>query len=78
MPLYTFYPCKPDGSSDTFVCFDLPDDDEAFVRGLHLLDQHPTSSHIAALCGERKVFVRARLHADLRSALETSRTRQKG
>jgi hypothetical protein len=61
MALYTFYPCKADGSSETFVCSELQDDGEAYVRALHLLDQHPSAAHIAIWAGERKVATPARI-----------------
>ena len=68
MPLYTFYPCKPDGTSDCFVAFELIDDDEALVRALQVLDQHQSASCVVAWRGERKVLTRKRAHADLRLA----------
>ena len=74
MPLYTLYPCHADGSSDTFVTFELIDDVEANVRALHTLDQHPSASHVAIWCGERKVDVRHRLHPDLWATLIRRRT----
>ena len=60
MPLYTLYPCKADGSSDTFVTCELMSDDEARVRALRVLDQHPTAWHVAIWCGERKVATPSR------------------
>lgn len=69
MTLYTFYPCRDDGTSDTFVCFDLADDTEAHIRALHVLDQHPASSHVVVWAGERKVLTRSRVHPDLRATL---------
>ena len=66
MQLYTFYPCKADGSSLTFVVFELADDDMALVHALHVLDQHPTCSHVVAWAGERKVLTRHRANSDLR------------
>jgi hypothetical protein len=73
MALYTFYPCRPDGSSSTFVTFELADDGEAHVRALHILDQHPTSSEVVAWAGERKVLVRKRVHPDLMAVLAPGR-----
>lgn len=66
MALYTLYPCKADGTSETFVCFELEDDAEARVRALHPLDQHPTASQVVVWDGERKVAVRSRVQPDLR------------
>ncbi len=62
MPLYTLYPCRPDGSSDTFATFELADDGEAGLRALHLLDRHATAAYVAIWCGERKVATRDRMH----------------
>lgn len=69
MPLYTLYPCHSDGTSETFVCFDLADDAQAVGRALHVLDQHASASHVTIWCGEREVDVRRRVHPDLRAAL---------
>lgn len=63
MPLYTFYPCKPDGTSDSFVTFDLVDDDEADVRARYVLDEHLSASHVVVWQGERRVLTRPRDHA---------------
>jgi hypothetical protein len=69
MPLYTFYPCKVDGTSDSFVCFELSDDDEARIRALHVLDQHASSSHVVVWHGERKVLTRERMQPVLHEVL---------
>ena len=69
MSLYTLYPCKRDGTSETFATFDLRDDGEAYVRAIHLLDQHPSASHVAIWCGDRKVAIRPRMDDDSRSVL---------
>ena len=60
MPLYTFYPCKSDGASETFVCFELADDAHAYVRALHVLNQHQEATHVVVWAGERKVHIRTR------------------
>jgi hypothetical protein len=73
MPLYTFYPCRSDGTSDTFTTLELADDAEAFIRALHLLDQHPSAGTVVAWQGERKVLTRARVHPDLRAVLTKER-----
>jgi hypothetical protein len=74
MPLYTFYPCHEDGHSDSFTSLELADDDEAYIRSLHILDQHPSAAHVVAWAGERKVLTRSRVHPDLRAVLSQSRT----
>lgn len=73
MPLYTLYPCHSDGTSETFVTFDLTDDEEARIRALHVLDQHPSASQVVVWCGERKVHARPRVHPDLMDVLSRSR-----
>ncbi|HEX7944267.1 MAG TPA: hypothetical protein VF495_06355, partial [Phenylobacterium sp.] len=60
LQLYTLYPCKSDGASETFVVFELADDAQALVHALHVLDQHPTASSVVAWAGERKVLTRER------------------
>jgi hypothetical protein len=62
MALYTLYPFKDDGTSETFVCFDLADDEEADVRALSLLDQHLSAAHVVIWAGERRVATRGRAH----------------
>lgn len=69
MPLYTLYPCRVDGVSETFVTFDLEDDAEARARARDVLDRHPTASRVDVWCGERKVFTRPRMHPELRAIL---------
>ena len=78
MSLYTLYPCKPDGTSETFISFDLTDDAEAYVRALHVLDQHPSASHVAIWCGERKVAVRRREEGAMKTLLPPERSPWKG
>ena len=72
MPLYTFYPCKPDGSSESFLALELTDDGEAYVRALHVLDRHASASAVVVWHGERKVLTRARVHPALRAVLGQS------
>lgn len=69
MALYTLYPCKPDGTSETFVTFELNDDAEAFLRALSILDQHPSAESVAIWWGERKVAVRTRVDGGLATLL---------
>ncbi|HEV2530333.1 hypothetical protein [Phenylobacterium sp.] len=69
MPLYTFYPCRPDGSSVTFETVELEDDGQAFIHCLDILDQHLSASHVVAWCAERRVTARHRAHADLAAVI---------
>lgn len=74
MQLYTFYPCKADGVSETFVVFDLADDSDALIHALHVLDQHPTCSQVVVWAGERKVLTRNRVHPALTLVLTQDRS----
>lgn len=60
MQLYTFYPCDCNGAAGTFVVFELADDEEAEIRALHVLDQHPSCERVVVWAGERKVLTRDR------------------
>jgi hypothetical protein len=65
MPLYTFYPYRPDGTSDTFVSLDLQDDQEAYARALDILDHHPSAAYVVGWCRERLALTRNRVPEDL-------------
>ncbi|MGA0606985.1 hypothetical protein ACO2Q0_13405 [Phenylobacterium sp. VNQ135] len=55
MPLYTFHPCRADGTSDTFVTVDLRGDHEieAYARGL--LAQHSSCACVEVWQEEREI-----------------------
>jgi|GEM_PF-1592896 len=55
MPLYTFYPCREDGTSATFESHDLPDDSAAFVRAHAVAEAHASCTYVAIWCGNRMV-----------------------
>lgn len=55
MPLYTFFPCRPDGQSLSFESHELTDDLAAEVFALAVLHRHPSSTSVAIWCGEREV-----------------------
>jgi hypothetical protein len=67
LPLYTFYPCREDGTSATFETYDLPDDSAAFVRGHAVAEAHPSCTHVAIWCGDRKVRYKAEPTKERRS-----------
>lgn len=56
MPIYTFYPCRPDGSAPTFEAFDLESDVEAQRRAIELLAQHPSCAYVTVWQGDREVL----------------------
>ena len=72
MALYTFYPCKRDGTSETFTCFDLQDDGEAQVRALQVLEDHRGSCEVVVFADDRRVTTRRRVHPDLLTVLSPS------
>lgn len=76
MPLYTLYPCKADGSSETFHTMDLSNDTEAYARALEILDQHPSCTQVVAWCGERKAVTRTRLYPDGEAVVAQAPTRK--
>lgn len=56
MPLYTFYPCKPDGSAPSFEAFDLVSDDAAALFARSLLFEHPCAAWMSVWRDERQVL----------------------
>lgn len=55
MPLFTFYPYRPDGSSASFETYECPDDAAALVRAQHVLTEHASSVEVVIWLGERRV-----------------------
>jgi len=60
MPLYTFYPCRADGTSTTFEVYDLVDDDAALARAKRVAQDHLSCDSVAVWCGSRRVRPEAR------------------
>ena len=65
MSLFTFYPCRPDGSSIAFEVFDCHDDDSALDTAQRVLSEHRSSIEVVVWQGERRVGAvsRAAAHA---------------
>lgn len=61
MDLYTFFVCKPDGSSTMFEARELPSDSAVADYATAMLREH-ACAYIAAWCGDRPVLTR---HRDL-------------
>jgi len=55
MPLFTFYPCRSDGSSSAFETIECSDDAEARVRARRVLDDHRSAVEVIIWQGERQV-----------------------
>lgn len=55
MPIYTFHPCRADGTSDTFVAIDLRGDHEVQAYARELLVLHPSCALIEVWEDDREV-----------------------
>lgn len=55
MPLFTFYPCRPDGSSAAFESIECRNDAEALARAPRVLDEHLSAVQVVIWRGERQV-----------------------
>lgn len=55
MPLFTFYPCRRDGSSTAFETFEQHTDDDALRRAEQVLREHPSAVGVVVWQGERRV-----------------------
>ncbi|MBL8772296.1 MAG: hypothetical protein JNK30_13020 [Phenylobacterium sp.] len=53
--LFTFYPCRADGSSTALETFDCADDDGALNRAERVLAEHLSSVEVVVWQGERRV-----------------------
>ena len=60
MPVFTFYPCRPDGAAASFEAFELDSDDAARERALRMLERHPSCAYVVAWQGDRQVHVETR------------------
>ena len=63
MPLFTFYPCRKDGSSTAFETFEQHSDDDALVRANQVLREHSSAVEVVVWQGERRVGAVQRLGA---------------
>lgn len=61
MPLFTFYPCRADGSSSAFESLECLDDDSALVRARRVLAEHDSAVEVVVWTGERQVGAVARV-----------------
>jgi hypothetical protein len=61
VPLFTFYPCRSDGSSVAFETLDCPNDLEALVRARRVLDEHMSAVEVVIWQGERHVGALSRV-----------------
>jgi hypothetical protein len=61
VPLFTFYPCRPDGSSTAFETLECPDDANALKRARQVLEEHLSSVEVVIWQGERRVGAVARV-----------------
>ncbi len=55
MSLFTFYPCRADGSSPAFETIDCHDDNDALSRAPKVLEEHRSAVEVVIWQGERRV-----------------------
>ena len=55
MPLYTFYPYRPDGTSLAFEFAELPSDEAALAHAEIIQEEHRTASRVDVWAGDRRV-----------------------
>ncbi|WP_068875509.1 MULTISPECIES: hypothetical protein [unclassified Phenylobacterium] len=60
MSLFTFYPCRPDGSAPAFETIDCHDDEDALSRAPKVLEDHQSAVEVVIWQGERRVGVLVR------------------
>lgn len=61
MRLFTFYPCRRDGSSTAFETFEQSSDKRALARAEQVLREHPSAAEVVVWQGERRVGAVARV-----------------
>lgn len=64
MPLFTFYPCRPDGSAPAFESIECLDDEAARVRARRVLADHLSAVEVVIWQGERQVGALSRVTDD--------------
>jgi hypothetical protein len=55
MPLFTFYPCRPDGSSIAFEALECDNDLGALETARRVLREHRSAVEVVIWHGERQV-----------------------
>jgi hypothetical protein len=60
MPLFTFYPARPDGASAMFEAHELPHEAAAARMAQLVLDRHPSGDHVVVWCEDRLVLKHGR------------------
>lgn len=55
MSLFTFYPCRADGSSVAFQTQECAEDAQALIFARRVLDEHQSSVEVVVWQGERRV-----------------------
>ncbi len=55
MPLFTFYPCRPDGTSTAFETFEAAHDTAALALAERVLHEHASAVQVVVWQGERRI-----------------------
>jgi hypothetical protein len=61
VPLFTFFPCRPDGSATAFETFEEPHDIAALARAERVLREHSSAVEVVVWQGERRIGAVARV-----------------
>lgn len=61
MPLFTFYPCRSDGTSTAFETFEEAGVTAALARAERVLSEHSSAVQVVVWQGERRVGAVARV-----------------
>lgn len=56
MPLYTFFPTRPDGVATTIAVLDLDTDSAAFIEAVQLLEEHASARSVEIWQASRRVL----------------------
>ena len=68
--VFTFYPCRQDGSSIAFDVMDLADESTARAYALKVLGRHDSAVEVVIWAGEHRVGAVARENASAQLAAE--------
>ena len=61
MPLFTFYPCRSDGSATAFETFEEASVTAALARAERVLREHPSAVEVEVWQGERRIGAVSRI-----------------
>ncbi|MDZ4373152.1 MAG: hypothetical protein U1C74_17245 [Phenylobacterium sp.] len=75
MPLYTIYPTRLDGLSDSFETAELAGDADVLTEALRVLDAHESAVSVVVYCDNRKVLTRFKIDPEMPQGLADAQMR---